>query len=74
MEAIVKFLIPINMLTSWVFYTLEKIGSVAVNPFEGTANDVPITNMSREIEGYIRQLIDDHEIPAPYTWKNGVVL
>jgi putative membrane protein len=66
--------IPFSMLLSWVFYTLEKIGTLTENPFEGTINDVPITDMSRGIEIDIRQLIDDHDIPEPYEWKNSIVL
>ena len=66
--------IPFSMLLSWVFFTLEKIGTLTENPFEGTANDVPITNMTRGIEIDIRQLIDDHDIPEPYVWKNSIVL
>lgn len=66
--------IPFSMLISWVFYTLEKIGTMTENPFEGTANDVPITNMTRGIEIDIRQLIDDTDIPAPYQWRNDIVL
>ncbi len=66
--------IPFSALISWVFYTLEMIGEATENPFEGGANDVPITNMTRGIEIDIRQLIDDEGIPAPYKWENGIVL
>lgn len=66
--------IPFSMLLSWVFFTLEKIGTLTENPFEGTANDVPITDLSRGIEIDIRQLIDDQDIPAPYKWKNSIVM
>ena len=70
----VWFSIPFSALISWVFYTLEMIGNATENPFEGGANDVPITNMSRGIEIDIRQLIDDVNIPEAYKWKNGIVL
>jgi len=30
--------------------------------------------MSRGIEIDIRQLIDDADIPEPYTWKNDIVM
>ncbi len=66
--------IPFSALISWVFYALELIGESTENPFEGGANDVPITNMSRGIEIDIRQLIDDTDIPAPYQWKNDIVM
>ncbi len=66
--------IPFSILISWVFYCLELIGENTENPFEGGPNDVPISNMSRSIEIDIRQLIDDHDIPGPFTWKNDIVM
>ena len=66
--------IPFSALISWVFYTLELIGENTENPFEGGPNDVPITDMSRGIEIDIRQLIDDHDIPSKYEWKNDIVM
>ena len=37
------------------------------NPFEGTANDVPITTMSRGIEIDLREMLDEpsENIPKP---------
>lgn len=42
--------IPFSALISWVFYCIELIGENTENPFEGGANDVPITDISRGIE------------------------
>ncbi len=66
--------IPFSALISWVFYCIELIGENTENPFEGGPNDVPITNMSRGIEIDIRQLIDDTDIPAPYEWRNHIIM
>lgn len=66
--------VPFSALISWVFHTLELIGESTENPFEGGANDVPITDLSRGIEIDIRQLIDDDNIPQKYQWKNDIVL
>ncbi len=66
--------IPFSALISWVFYTLELIGENTENPFEGGANDVPISNLSRGIEIDIRQLINDSNIPQKYTWSNDIVM
>lgn len=62
------FSIPVTMIVSWIFISLERIGDVSENPFEGMSNDVPITMMSRNIEIDIRQMIDDdpNEIPEPF--------
>lgn len=75
LHGIVKFLgtyfiwftVPFTAIVSWIFHTMERIGEVTENPFEGNPNDVPITTMSRSIEINIRQMIDDDpaEIPDP---------
>ena len=70
----VWFSIPFSAMLAWVFHTMEKIGENTENPFEGGPNDVPITDLSRGIEIDIRQLIDDTDIPEPYTWKNDIVM
>ena len=70
----VWFSVPFSALVAWVFHTMEAIGENTENPFEGGANDVPITDISRGIEIDIRQLIDDTDIPEPYEWKNDIVM
>ena len=59
--------IPFSALVSWVFHTMERIGRTGENPFEGTANDVPITTMSRGIEIDLREMLDEdsESIPKP---------
>lgn len=73
-EHFVWISVPFSALISWVFFTLELIGEATENPFEGGANDVPITDLARGIEIDIRQLIDDTDIPEPMEWKNNIVL
>ncbi|GAB5564803.1 MAG: bestrophin family ion channel [Winogradskyella sp.] len=70
----VWFTIPFSVIISWIFHTMERIGEVSENPFEGIANDVPITTMARGIEIDIRQMIgdDDSEIPQPISDQNGI--
>jgi putative membrane protein len=59
--------VPFCTVVAWVFHTMERIGHVGENPFEGSANDVPISTISRGIEIDIRQMLgDDNEtIPKP---------
>jgi putative membrane protein len=63
--------IPFSVLVLWVFHTMERIGRTGDNPFEGTANDVPITTMSRGIEIDMREMIDEPSdtIPKPIESK-----
>ena len=59
--------VPFSVVVMWIFHTMERIGRVTENPFEGTVNDVPITTISRGIEIDLRQMIDDDpaSIPPP---------
>lgn len=64
----------ISALIIWVFFLMEKIGDYSENPFEGTYNDVPITQISRGIEIDIREMIDDENIPEPIQDMKGFLL
>ena len=66
--------IPFTVIVSWVFHTMQRIGTVGENPFEGGANDVPISTIARGIEIDIRQMIgdDNDSIPKPLPEYNNV--
>lgn len=49
-------------------------GESSVNPFEGSANDIPITQISRTIEIDMRDMLDEKDLPQPITPKNNIVL
>ncbi len=57
--------IPFSVLVSWVFYTMDKIGETSENPFQGGANDIPITNLSRTIEIDLREMLGETDLPKP---------
>ena len=65
------FTIPFYVIVSWVFHTMERIGRTGENPFEGTANDVPISTIARGIEIDLRQNLGEteKEIPKQFTIK-----
>jgi putative membrane protein len=66
--------IPFTVIVIWVFNTMLRIGLAGENPFEGSPNDVPISNISRGITRDILQIIDEdpESIPAPYENANGI--
>lgn len=64
-DHLVWLTIPFGIVVSWVFMTMEKVGESTENPFEGGANDVPITSMSRTIEIDLREMLDEKELPPP---------
>jgi len=66
--------IPFSALSAWIFTTLEKIGESTESPFEGSANDVPITAISRNIEIDLKEMFDMPNIPQPLKSENNILL
>lgn len=66
--------IPFTVIVGWVFASLEQVGESTENPFEGGANDIPITSMSRTIEIDLREMLDEETIPAPIGASNNILL
>lgn len=66
--------IPFSVVVTWIFLALEKVGESTENPFEGNANDVPITALARTIEIDLRQMIGEVDVPAPLTPVNNILL
>ncbi len=60
--------IPFYVVVAWVFHTMERIGRTGENPFEGSANDVPISTMARGIEIDLRQNLGEslEDIPKQF--------
>jgi putative membrane protein len=58
--------VPFSAMIAWVFNTMQRIGTVGENPFEGSANDVPISTISRGIEIDLLETIgiDKADIPG----------
>ncbi len=68
----VWFSIPFYVIVAWIFYTMERIGRTGENPFEGTANDVPISTIARGIEIDLRQNLGEslEDIPEQFPVKH----
>lgn len=64
--------IPFSVIVNWVFNTMEKIGEATENPFEGGANDVPISTLCRTIEIDLREMLDETDIPGPLAAVNSI--
>lgn len=64
----VWFTVPFYVIVSWIFHTMERIGRTGENPFEGTANDVPISTIARGIEIDLRQNLGEslEDIPEQF--------
>lgn len=70
----VWLVIPFSVLISWVYTSLEVVGESTENPFEGSANDVPISQMSRTIEIDMREMLGETVLPPALQPKNNIVL
>lgn len=70
----VWFVIPFSVLLSWVFTSLDQVGESTENPFEGSANDVPITQISRTIEIDMREMLGETDLPPALTPKNNIIM
>jgi putative membrane protein len=53
-----------------MYTSLEQVGESTENPFEGGANDVPISMLCRTVERDLKEMIgeaDDVGLPDPET-------
>lgn len=66
--------VPFGVLVGWVFSTLEAVGQASENPFEGNANDVPITALSRTIEIDLREMLGETGIRGPLAPVNDILM
>jgi putative membrane protein len=64
--------VPFAVIVMWIFHTMNRIGRVGENPFEGSANDVPISTIARGIEIDLRQNLgeSEDEIPKQFEARN----
>ncbi len=64
----------VQRIGGWIFTTPEKIGESTESPFEGSANDVPITSMSRAIEIDLRQMLGDSDVPPAIAAEHNILM
>lgn len=69
----VWLVVPFTIVIGWMFTSLDQVGDSTANPFEGGANDVPITLISWRIEIELREMLGEKDLPAPIEAVNGIV-
>ena len=75
MQALLPWLaIPFSVLVAWMYLILDQVGESTENPFEGGANDVPITHQCACIERDLRALLGEPGLPAPPGPVNHILL
>ena len=73
-ESFVWLTIPFSALSGWIFTTMERIGETSENPFEGSANDVPITAISRNIEIDMMEILNIPHQLKPIPSQNNILI
>jgi putative membrane protein len=66
--------VPFSAVVGWVFTGLERVGQSTENPFEGSANDVPITALSRTIEIDLREILGEADVPPPLAPERDILM
>jgi putative membrane protein len=55
--------VPFSVLIGWMYLSLDQVGESTSNPFEGNANDVPISQICRDIEIELRARLGETTLP-----------
>ena len=64
--------IPFSTLLGWAYMSLDQVGESSANPFEGNANDVPISQICRDIEIELRSGLGEADLPKPLMPVNDI--
>ncbi|MGB5500190.1 MAG: bestrophin family ion channel [Maribacter sp.] len=62
-----------SVLISWIFTTMEKVGSNSEDPFEGRINDVPMTALCRTIEIDLRDILNEDNLPEKVSAMDNIL-
>lgn len=73
-DDLVWLTIPMSVVVSWVFTSMEKVGESTENPFEGGANDIPMAALCRTIEIDLRDMLNEKDLPEPLQPINNILL
>ncbi|MCX4170272.1 MULTISPECIES: bestrophin family protein [Paraburkholderia] len=55
----VWLVVPCSVAVSWMYTSLEQVGESTENPFEGGANDVPISTLCSIIERDLKEMLGE---------------
>jgi putative membrane protein len=66
--------VPMSVIISWIFYTMESVGDASEDPFENFINDVPMTALCRTIEIDLLQMLGEEEVPEPILPVNDILM
>jgi putative membrane protein len=69
----ISLMIFFSVLISWIFTTMEKVGSNSEDPFEGRINDVPMSALCRTIEIDLRDMLNEDNLPEKISAQDNIL-
>ncbi len=66
--------VPLTVVISWIFFTMETIGDTSEDPFENFLNDVPMTALCTTIEIDLKQMLGETDTPEPAAPTNDILM
>ncbi|KFF05364.1 bestrophin family protein [Flavobacterium reichenbachii] len=70
----VWFVIPFSVIISWMYTSLGQVGESSENPFEGSPNDVPISQICKIIEIDLKEMLSEEDLPEMPKPKHNIIL
>jgi putative membrane protein len=64
--------VPFSVLIGWSYFSLDQVGESTSNPFEGNANDVPISQICRDLEIELRARLGETDLPPGLQPVHGI--
>ena len=73
-DLMVWLTVPMSVILSWIFVTMDTVGDTSEDPFENFINDVPMTTLCRTIEIDLRQMLGEKDIPEAIQPVNDILM
>ncbi|HEY5850217.1 MAG TPA: bestrophin family ion channel [Lysobacter sp.] len=70
----VWFVIPLSLLICWMYTSLDQVGESTENPFEGGANDVPISQICEDVESDLREMLGEPPVSRAPKLEGDIVM
>ena len=70
----VWFVIPFSVIISWMYTSLGQVGESTENPYEGNANDVPISKICKLIEIDLKEILGEINLPEIPQPQHNIIL
>ena len=64
--------VPFSVLVGWMYFALDLVGESTSNPFEGNANDVPISQICRDLEIELKARLGETDLPPALPPVHGI--